>query len=758
MRSLEGLNPRQLEAAQHLRGPLLIIAGPGSGKTRVIVHRIAYLVELGNSPYRILAVTFTNKAAREMRERLESLLGLSVHQLTVGTFHATCARWLRQHIHRLGMDPGFAIYDDNDQVDLVKQVLKEMGVDDKRHSPRSFLSRISAAKAELVGPYQFAERAEGHWEEMCAQVYRRYQQLLLQNRALDFDDLLAVTVQLFRQHPDVLERFQERYLHLLVDEFQDTNVAQYELVKLLGGKHRNVCVVGDPDQSIYSWRAADIRNILNFERDYPDLKVVVLEQNYRSTQTILHVAHAVISANRLRKDKNLWTQNERGRPVSVYEAYDERDEALYVVREVERQVARGAQLRDFAVMYRTNAQSRALEDAFVRYGVPYRLVGGTRFYERREVKDVLAYLRVLHNPHDSVSLGRILNVPNRGLGPKTAMELARWASVHDISLYEAVRRAATEADETFSGSESPQALRLGSRSRHLLGEFLALLDGLRGELDRRSLPDLIDLLLERTGYMHYIRDGSEEGEERWSNIGELRAKAREYEDLGQGGLTSFLEEVSLVQDVDSYDDRANAVTLITLHAAKGLEFPCVFIVGLEEGLCPHSRSFDDPTAMEEERRLFYVGITRAMRDLHLVYSFRRARWGSYTTSEPSRFLADIPRSLVRSPGDGKGDQAGGRARASDSARGVLSWARGTGEGAGKGSQEEPSGADIQGQRTGRGDGVAKFKTGDTVFHPSLGRGIVITSEASAGDEIVTVVFERHGLKKLSTSFAPLTRS
>src|SRR5947207_2383067 len=445
-RYLAGLNPHQREAVATVDGPLLILAGPGSGKTRVIVHRVAYMLDVKEvHSSNVLAVTFTNKAARELRARLDALVGGQVaRSLAVGTFHANCARWLRRDIKHLGRDPGFAIYDDNDQVDLVKQILKEFEIDEKRTSPRSLLSAISHAKSELVNAEAYARDAQGQWQETIARVYKRYNDLLERNHALDFDDLLTVTVQLFREVPAVLGLYQHRYQHVMVDEFQDTNIAQYEIVKLITENSRNLCVVGDEDQSIYSWRSADIRNILNFENDYPDLKVVVLEQNYRSTSTILQVARAVIASNKLRKDKNLWTHNDKGLPVTVHEAYNEQDEALYVLREIERlHKTQHIPLSDFGILYRTNAQSRAIEDAFVRGGMRYRLVGGVRFYERNEVKDVLAYLRLIHNPFDTVSLQRVINLPPRGIGAKTVQELLRWAGAEDIAPYEALVRVAT---------------------------------------------------------------------------------------------------------------------------------------------------------------------------------------------------------------------------------------------------------------------------------------------------------------------------
>jgi DNA helicase-2/ATP-dependent DNA helicase PcrA len=659
VRLLDDLNPAQREAVTTTEGPVLIVAGPGSGKTRVIVHRIAHLVEdMGVDPYNVLAVTFTNKAAREMRDRLESLIGPGRSRyLSVGTFHATCARWLRIDGHHIGLDSRFAIYDDVDQIDLVKQVMRDLEIDDKRVSARAVLSAISAAKSELVSPERFASQAEGFWQLTVARIFHGYSELLAQNSALDFDDLLVDVVELFRQCPDVLERYQDRYRYLMVDEFQDTNVTQYQLVKLLGVKHRNVCIVGDEDQSIYGWRKADIKNLFSFEQDFPERKVVILEQNYRSTQTILDAAHAVIGANRLRKEKRLWTDNPRGGPVYLHEAYNEQDEALFVVRQTEALRRAGARFSDVAIMYRTNAQSRAVEDAMVRYGIPYRLIGGTRFYQRREVKDILAYLRLIANSQDSVSFNRVVNVPSRGLGSKTLSELERAARQSGIALYEAARRAAGVAEPDEDGR--PFLPSLATRARRALREFVNLIEDLGTRSTELPLEDLLQLLLEESGYQEYVQDGTEEGNERWQNVLELRTKARDYGGLGpERGLGAFLEDVALVQDVDDLESGASdAVTLITLHAAKGLEFPFVFIVGLEEGIVPHSRSIESAEQMEEERRLFYVGITRAMRSLFLLHAFTRTTWGSEGSNPPSRFLADIPPELLE---QSFGRAAGGR--------------------------------------------------------------------------------------------------
>jgi DNA helicase-2/ATP-dependent DNA helicase PcrA len=768
---LEGLNPHQREAVSHTDGPLLILAGPGSGKTRVIVHRVAYLLRTVPKlyPYNVLAVTFTNKAARELRERLDTLVGADLARgLSVGTFHSLCARWLRRDIKHLGRDPGFAIYDDNDQMDLVKQILKELEIDEKRTSPRSVLSAISHAKSELIDPEAYARDAQGQWHETIARAYRRYIDLLDRHHALDFDDLLGVTVELFRKVPEVLEFYQRRFHYVMVDEFQDTNIAQYEIVKLLTNQSRNLCVVGDEDQSIYSWRSADIRNILNFENDFPDLKVVVLEQNYRSTSTILKVARAVIASNKMRKEKNLWTHNDQGVPVTVHEAYNEQDEALYVLREIERlHRSQHVPLSHFGILYRTNAQSRAIEDAFVRASMPYRLVGGVRFYERKEVKDVLAYLRLIQNPFDTVSLQRVINLPPRGIGQKTVQDLLRWSTAEDLSPYEAlVRIAALRGDDTRDplAAQAPFAV----RARELFGTFADIIEPIRQDLAERSVLDVLDTVLERSGYLRYLRDGSEEGEERWANVQEVRNKAQNYDELAnQSALSAFLEDVSLVQDVDQLDESGaagDAVTLITLHAAKGLEFPYVFLVGVEEGILPHQRSIDDTRQLEEERRLFYVGITRAMRGLYLVRAFRRTTYGNSSTSAPSQFLVDIPPSLVmvtHAPGAGSHHPGAPAWSSRRENRPQLSRAEAR-ELAARAFQpvaepRPPTG--VRPPRPPRPPAEPTYRAGDRVRHPTFGLGIVLTVRVDPSSEIVEVNFAGNaGVKKLDTAFAPLTRA
>jgi DNA helicase-2/ATP-dependent DNA helicase PcrA len=714
----------------------------------VIVHRIAHLImNEGVSPWNILAVTFTNKAAREMRERLEGLLGHAADGLSVGTFHSQCSRILRRHGAVVGVDPRFAIFDDGDQIEVVRRILRDMEIDEKRFPPRSFLSAISAAKSELISVRQYAAHAQGYWQERVSVIYDRYQNTLSDNRALDFDDLIVETVRLFQEAPEVLEAYQDRYRYVLVDEFQDTNVAQYRLVKLLGMKHRNVCVVGDEDQSVYSWRKADIRNLLYFEEDFPELKVVLLEQNYRSTQTILDVARTVISGNTQRKDKNLWTENERGRPVVIHEAYNEEDEAHFVIREIERLMrSEDARHADVAVMYRTNAQSRPLEDAFVRVGMPYKLIGGTRFYERKEVKDILAYLRLALNPGDTMSLQRVLNVPPRGIGDRTLADIQRWAGRQGYGLFDALEAAAVEPEPGANPI-------LQARPRKAVRSFVELLRVLNQAAQELPPIEVLDLAIERSGYAAYVRDGSVEGEARWENIMELRTKARDYADLAPPlGLAALLEEVTLVQDVDTYDAESDGVTLITLHAAKGLEFPYVFIVGMEEGLCPHARAVDDPTQMEEERRLVYVGITRAMKGLFLVYAFRRTLYGNATTNQPSRFLVDIPPELAQTP-FGRTERpaaAAGPRVGSDRTR------------LGRVAQTVPQRGPAQPVAAAASAPAPileqQFQSGDRVFHPAFGTGVVVSSVLNRGDEEVTVAFEGKGVKKLSVTYAPLQRS
>ncbi len=723
---LAELNPAQREAVETISGPVLILAGPGSGKTRVITHRVAYLIKVcGVNPRRIMAVTFTNKAAREMEERLHRLVSGSVNDLTVGTFHAICARILRRDGKAIAIDPRFVIYDSEDQISLIKRGIQGVGLDPKQYAPRAIQSAITAAKSRLLTPADYLQRSRSYFDEVVQRVYERYQQLLTESNALDFDDLLMKVVHLFRQSPEILSRYQSRYLHLQVDEFQDTNLVQYELMKQIAGKFRNICVVGDPDQSIYSWRFADLRNILNFEKDYPEAKVVLLEQNYRSTRMILETASHIISANQQRKPKELWTDNEPGVPTTVVETYTEQEEAQFVVNEVEQLVRQGEfKMSDCAVMYRTNAQSRALEEAFIRYGVPYKLVAGTRFYERREIKDIIAYLRLIQNRYDSVSLLRIINVPQRGIGQRSLSELSGWARSRGISEYKALQLIAEQKDSDATEHRPP----LSSRIIKTSVGFVDMMEGFIARSRKLNLVDLVDLVVKSSGYKGYIL-GLVDGEERWENILELRTVAREYRDVKPlQGLAAFLEGVTLVSDVDSLDEAVPAVTLITLHQAKGLEFPVVFIVGMEDGILPHIRSFDDPGQMEEERRLCYVGVTRAKQRVYLVRAFRRSLMGSSTINRPSRFLQDIPPHLISGGGLWQGED-------SQIATAMYSW-------------NKPLPAKLE---------IPELSDGDHVHHAQFGDGVVVSCRPVQDDMEVVVVFDGAGIKRLLLSFAKLEK-
>src|SRR6266567_574781 len=667
---LAGLNEPQRRAVTTTEGPLLILAGPGSGKTRVITHRIAYLVQYEHvSPWRILAVTFTNKAAKEMRERLEKLVGISESkEMTIGTFHAICARVLRieaDYLAPLGLNKSFVILDTDDQTTLVKQAIKQLNIDEKQYKPVVMQAFISRAKNDLLVPEQMAERASKYVEEVAARVYKVYQKLLRANNSVDFDDLLMLTEQLWRREPEVLRRYQLRWRYIHVDEFQDCNLPQYKVIKLLGygteERHAglgNVCVVGDDDQMIYTWRGASAENVQRFEEDFPKTKIILLEQNYRSTQTILDAAQNVVRRNRLRKNKKLWTALGTGEKVFLYEAYNEEEEGLFTAREINRLLARGEIERrgEVAVMYRTNAQSRALEEQFLRANIPYKVIGSRKFYERKEVKDMLAYLRLLLNSGDELSLRRIINVPNRKIGPKTLGEIQQWANEKGVSLYQAIQPA-------------EQHPTLGKAAKNALSEFARLMNDLSGATDELSLPELLDRIAERSGYGPELREGPEDELDRWANVLELRRVAEDYSEIETRiALELFLENVALVGGADTaqtsengtlvQEENGDAVTLITLHAAKGLEYPVVFIVGMDEGSLPHARSIDKPEQLEEERRLAYVGFTRAMQRLYLVRARRRSFWGESQPTEPSRFLEDIPLPLIARAGASSANLSG----------------------------------------------------------------------------------------------------
>ena len=728
------LNPSQIEAVQAVDGPVLVVAGPGSGKTRVIVYRIAYLVRTcGVRPSRIMAVTFTNKASREMRERIDQVLGGPQQNLTMGTFHAIGARLLRMYADSAGLDPNFVIYDGDDQKQVVKRALEDAGIDHKKFSPNAVKNAISAAKSQMLRPAEFANTKSNYFDEIVHRVYERYEAVLEQSHALDFDDLIVRVVRLLEEQAEVREKVQDRYVHVLIDEFQDTNAAQYRMARLIAEKHGNLCVVGDPDQAIYSWRQADVANILNFENDSPGARVINLEQNYRSTGTIIKAADRVIAVNRNRPERKLWTENGDGLPIIVHDALNEQDEALFIVNEVDRLVKReGFKHGDCAVLYRTNAQSRAVEEAFVRYGLPYHLVGATRFYERREVKDVLAYLRVTYNPYDDVNLLRIVNVPSRGIGQKSLDELARWANRRSLPLYAAIQLLGEPAEQRGEGPD------LGQRAEKALEGFLELMQGLEVDAKASNAAELIDRVLRESGYRDYLLASDDDGEDRLENVMELRTVAEEFSHLqGMDSLAALLEQVALVADSDNVGEKPNSTTLITLHQAKGLEYPVVFIAGMEEGLLPHARSMEDSAQMEEERRLCYVGMTRAQQRLYLVRAYRRAAMGMRNSNEPSRFLRDVPPELTALP-----------QRRSVSATGFQQEMR-MGAAAAARERDPAPAAEV---------GPMAFKAGEKVKHGSFGEGIVIMCAPSGSDQEVTVAFRgTAGVKKLLLSFAPLER-
>ena len=717
---LEGLNPAQREAVEAIEGPLLIVAGPGSGKTRVITHRVAYLMRVcGISPHRILAVTFTNKAAREMKDRLHRLVGNRADQISASTFHSFCASILRRDGKHVGLDSSFTIYDDEDQMVLVKQAMEEVGLDTKQYPPRAIQGVISRSKSVLMDPHSLSLNDQSPFEKQATKVYQRYQELIARNNGVDFDDLLMKSVQLLRDNPDVLKKYQQRYVHVLIDEFQDTNVVQYVLAKHLAEGYRNICVVGDADQSIYAWRHADIRNILSFQKDYPDARTIALEENYRSTGTIVEAAKHLIASNNMRLGKDLWTKKEVGQPVVVHEAYTEGEEAQFVMGEVARLIREeGLSLGDCAVMYRVNAQSRALEEACLRYGTKYVIVGGVRFYQRREVKDVISYLRLINNPNDEVSLARVINVPLRGIGQRTMEDLVHGARNGGVPLFDALEQVA----EGGSAEHSP-------RIRGAIAGFVKLIRGLVEDSKRMDVVDLIEAVLKSTGYKQYLFDRVERAEERWENILELKNTAQEFRlEEPPNGLTDLLERLALVADVDSYEESPDFLTLITLHQAKGLEFPVVFMVGMEEGLLPHARSMDSPEELEEERRLCYVGMTRSMDRLYLTRAFRRGFIGGGGSTGPSRFLQEIPRDLIASPVQGT--------PATRSSWGVFG----------------PSVTTTSAPKI----SLPSLRSGDKVRHPAFGDGMVVSCSPSGQDFEVTVAFgEGAGVKRLLQSFAQL---
>lgn len=718
MHFLDELNSRQRSAAEALSGPLLIVAGAGSGKTRTLTYRIANLIAQGAAkPWQILAVTFTNKAAEEMKKRIQKLLKAEFDlgeetQPTIGTFHSICVRILRRHIEKLGRQGTFVIYDTDDTRALMKRILKELNIDDEKINPPMVLGMISKAKNQLESPEKFEARAGNYFERTIAQLYKAYEERLAKNNALDFDDLLVYTVNLFRRHSDVLDQYQEKWRFIHVDEYQDTNHVQYILTNLLAQKYRNLCVIGDSDQSIYRFRGADIRNILEFEKDYADAVIIKLEENYRSTQNILAAANAVIDKNENRVKKAMYTQQAAGDLIDVWHLDSEYEEAETVAREIRDLRGGGGRLGDCVVLYRMNHQSRLLEEALLRYGMPYKVIGGVRFYSRAEVKDLLAYLRVILNPDDTDSMLRIINVPPRKIGQTSLQHLQAFALSRSLTLAEVLKHIEM-VDE------------LGSAAKSALAAFYMMLTDWQALSHKVPVAELLKDIIQRTKFDNHLKDGTEEGDMRYENLLELVGVASKYNGLApQDSLKSFLEEVALIQDTDNLGSADDAVTLMTLHAAKGLEFPYVFIVGCEENLFPHQRSMLDPEELAEERRLMYVGLTRAMKKLYLVASKARTVFGDRQFNRLSRFVGDIPKSLMREVGVGKDYQP---------------YVQVSGEPA----------------RTEKPVAEEKFRDGDRVVHSAFGEGVVVERRG----DLVTVAFvdKKIGIKKFAANIAPLEK-
>ncbi|MEI7593510.1 MAG: DNA helicase PcrA [Actinomycetes bacterium] len=782
---LAGLNPVQLEAVTHVDGPLLVVAGAGSGKTRVLTHRIAHLiVDEGVSPFEILAITFTNKAANEMKQRVAALVGSVAEKMWVSTFHAACVRMLRRDGKVLGYPSSFTIYDQADAVRLTGYVIRDLNLDSKRFPARGIHASISAAKNDGHTATSYADGVQQIFERKIADVFREYQLRLERAGAMDFDDLLGNAVRLLRDHPDVLAHYRHRFRHVLVDEYQDTNHVQNELVTLLASEHRNICIVGDSDQSIYQFRGADVRNILEFENAFPDATVIVLEQNYRSTQTILDAANAVIANNMGRKPKELWTDQGHGTAIVRYHADDESDESQWVAHQISHLHDGAYRWGDVAIFYRTNAQSRIMEEQLMRSGIPYKVIGGTRFYDRREVKDALAYLKVVVNPADEVSVKRVLNVPKRGVGESTVGRLDAWAHAHEVPFFEALR--------------SVEAAGVTGRALKGIAHFVALIDELQAQHQAGSVPSvLLERILEQSGYVAELEaEHSVEAEGRIENLAELAGAAREFE-----SVDSFLEQVSLVADTDQLTDDESAVVLMTLHSAKGLEYPAVFLIGLEDGVFPHLRSIGDPNQLEEERRLAYVGITRARERLYLSHAWSRSLFGSTQYNPPSRFLDEIPEALVEViQGSRRGSRRVSPTSSAQSSRYGSEYGSGSfgGYGTRRSSTSEahdvPSGRTFGGggrtsadnsrehhSSTSRGadwdehrDRIVEsalrptpplpsgadqigLQAGDDVMHKTFGEGVIQRIEGTGDKAVAVVHFSGSGEKQLLLSWAPLEK-
>ena len=741
------LNPQQQEAVECTEGPLLIIAGAGSGKTRVLTQRIAYLItEKQVNPWNILAITFTNKAAGEMRDRVDQLADVNGGSVWVSTFHSTCVRILRRYIDRLGYDTNFTIYDTDDQKHVIKDIIKQMDLDTRMFKDRALLSAISSAKNELISPEEYQLDAAGDWnKQTISKVYNAYQRVLKQNNALDFDDLLMKTVELFQSQPDVLDSYQERFRYLMVDEYQDTNTAQFALVNLLAKKYRNLCVVGDDDQSIYRFRGANIRNILDFEKNFPDAKVIKLEQNYRSTQNILNAANAVIANNRGRKKKTLWSDRDEGEQVHLRQFMNAFEEAEYVAGDIRAKVREGAEYSDFAVLYRTNAQSRLFEEKFLMANIPYRLVGGLNFYARKEIKDLLAYLKTIDNARDDLAVRRIINVPKRGIGAASVNKAADYAEEQGISLYEAMRRA----------DEVPGLARAAAK----LKGFTQYIDSLRAMVGILSVEELLHKVIDQTGYVRELEaEDTEEARGRIENIDELITKVVTYEEETENpSLSGFLADVALVADIDMEDEDINKVLLMTLHSAKGLEFPNVYLTGMEDGIFPSYMTItsDDVMELEEERRLCYVGITRAMNDLTMTSCKTRMIRGETQYNKVSRFVHEIPRELV----DLGRDSLPERKKEAEIQK-QNTWKKAMQDFRKPAAYSQTmfdKPALTKGSSLVSAAGAPDYEVGDTVRHIKFGTGMVLNIVKGAKDYEVTVDFEKYGVKKMFAAFAKLQK-
>lgn len=751
MNIYDGLNPAQTQAVAHTDGPLLIMAGAGSGKTKVLTCKIAALLEKGISPYNILAITFTNKAATEMRQRVDNMIGEKAKYVWLSTFHSFCARFLRFEIEALGIyKKNFVIYDTADAQTLIKNCLKELNLDEKQYAPYAVQSTISNAKNMMLSPEEFARDAGDFFARKVAEIYDVYQQHLLENNALDFDDLLMLAVKVLKEHSDVREKYQDRFQYILVDEYQDTNGAQYQLTTLLAGKYRNLCVVGDADQSIYGWRGADIRNIMDFEKDYPEAAVIKLEQNYRSTKTILNAANSVIEHNIDRKPKELWTNNPQGEKIIHYTASDERDEADFITREaVKQKTLFNASYGDMAVLYRTNAQSRALEEGFMHAGVPYTMVGGLKFYDRKEIKDILAYLRLIYNPEDTVSLMRIINVPKRSLGAVTMNKLAEFADMYNMNLFDAV--------------SAPETAPITPKAKHALTAFAEFIMEMSNLSMQISVHKLIEKVMEKSGYVAELeKENKIENQTRLENMQEFLSVAKNFEATSEEPtLENFLSTVSLVSDIDNADIEGDSVTLMTMHSAKGLEFPIVFLAGMEEGLFPHARTLMNEAEIEEERRTCYVGITRAERKLYITNAQRRMIFGRGVSYEPSRFISEIPiqyleekeakRSMSFSDGF-KGHYGSYKSTNSNYSTGGIFGKTAPLSINDRAKAVKPAGNAV------RPDLSVKWKVGDKAKHAKWGIGTIVSVKGSGEEVELKIAFPGEGIKALMQKYAPITKA